>query len=233
MKKNSIFIVITSILLTISNILLVIFCMPSQIPQHINIFNNIDLLCSKWLYFINLPIIFILTLYFIRAKKHESKLFFKTLYLIFVFINTLTLVYYSIETSFTIESSYKIPLCLVTFLPLSILIIAWANILKTTPYKSWYGIKNKYSLETEFLWKQIHFSAQNKFFKAGIILLFSSLLFSLFNLLYVEIIIFFATIITANILLTKEAKSMWQKYIEMKNRKEANEIIKQYSEEKK
>jgi len=150
MKKNSIFVIILSILITSANILLIHFCMPSEIPLHINIFEQIDSLCSKWL-FIVLPLVLLLiSILFIILKNNNQKLLFKSLLMVFIFEDVLILSYYCLESTFKTGMVYKIPLSILIFLPLSFLIIIWANIIKSAPFKSFFGIKTKYSTEKQY-----------------------------------------------------------------------------------
>ena len=152
-------------------------------------------------------------------SKHIST-FFKALNFVVIFENVLIFVYFSLESSFVIGELFKIPMSVLTFLPISFLIIDWANLLKNLPYKSKFGIRNKYSKETEFLWTQIHFSAKNIFLAAGMILLLISLIFSLFRQTLIELILFVSVIIISYLLTFKESKMMYTKYLEMKTRKD-------------
>lgn len=220
MKKNSIFIIVLTLLCLSCGTLAIIFCMPDKIPMHISYQETIDLLCSKWLMFINLFIITLLAVLSISLKKDYIKNLFSALFVSAFFDNTLIFAYYSLESSFEIGSAYKIPLSILIFLPLSFLIIVWAGQLKHLPFKSKFGIKNKLSCETEFLWAQTQIAARDKFVAIGLILMLISVIFALFKLILIETIIFILAIILAYILVIKDSAAAYKKYMDMKNRKD-------------
>lgn len=220
MKKNSIFILVLSILSLICGSFAIIFCMPTEIPLHISHQEIIDSLCSKWLIFINLFIIILLAALSLTLKKEYLKRFFSALFFAAIFVNTLIFAYYSIESGFEIGTTYKIPLSILIFFPLSFLIIVWAGLIKNLPFKSPFGIKNKFSCKTEFLWIQTQIAARDKFVAIGFILMIISIIFALFKLIFIELIIFILAITLAYILVLKDAYSAYKKYMDMKTRKE-------------
>ena len=141
MKKNIIFITITSILTILTLTLLTIFCFPSQIPLHINIYGKIDLLCSKWIFFIGLAFILAFGILSITLKTKQFKIFFRCLFSVIAFELILIGIYYSIEPAFLIGTPFKLPISIILTFPISFMIIVWANLLKSTPYKSKFGIE--------------------------------------------------------------------------------------------
>lgn len=226
MKKNSILMLSITIIAAITGLLLLIFCIPNFVPMHIGFGETIDALGSKWLLLISIAAMLAFAILSVSLKNKGAKIFFCAIAMIFVFCNLLALTYYSLETEFVIGMTFKIPLSILVFMPLSFLIIVWANILKHLPYKSKLGLKIKHDKETEFLWTQIHYAAKDNFFAAGIILLFISLVFAFFKIIWLELIIFVLAIILAHIKTCADAKSMWQKYSQMQERKENLEKIK-------
>lgn len=227
MKKNSILTLSISIISAIICLLLLIFCIPNFVPMHINLNETINSLCLKWILITSIVSMLTCSILSVSLKNKSAKTIFYACAIIFIFYNLLIFTYYSIEVEFLVGTTFKIPLSILIFLPLAFLVTVWANILKQVPYKSKFGLKIKYAKETEFLWKQIHFIAKDKFFAAGIILIFISLIFSLFKLAWLELIIFILTLIIAHISTYKEAKSIWQKYNQMQMRKENLEKIKE------
>ena len=81
-------------------------------------------------------------------------------------------------------------------------------------------MKSKYVLETEFLWTQIHYDAKEKFFAAGFFMMIISLIFCIFENSLLLLIAIVLDIIIASILVNKSAKEQYNKYIEMKNRRD-------------
>ena len=220
MKKNSIFIIVISILFLIFGLSLIIFCFPEQIPMHININNEITSLFSKWFALIGIAITLAFAAASIFSKQKEARQMNNALFYVCIFINLLAFSYFALEPEFIVGSLFKIPLSIVVYLPVSYLIIVFSNFLKSIPYKSKLGIRNKYTLETEFLWQQIHILAKEKFFAAGIILMLISLIFSFFNLQIIELILFVIILLITNISIKKESKMIYTKYQEMKTRKD-------------
>lgn len=188
--------------------------------MHISFNETISSLCSKWLLLILPSLIILFALLATLLKNATLKKFSASVLAITIFENLLLFSYYSLETEFVIDSYFKIPISILVFLPIAFLLIVWANLLKTIPYKSKFGIRTKFSLETEFLWTQIHFAAKDKFFAAGFVLLLISLVFSFFRLAIVELVLFILIIIITYLLVYKDAKMMYKKYQEMKVRKD-------------
>lgn len=220
MKKNSIFIASFAYIASIICIILLFLCIPNEIPMHINLQENIDSLFSKWFLLISISLMILFATLSIIAKAKHTKHLSNAITINFIFLNLLIFLYYSLEKEFVIGLPYKIPLSVITFMPLSFLLIVWANVLKNIPYKSTFGIKNKYTIETEFLWTQIHFSAKDKFLIASFINFLLSIIFIFFKNIIIQLILFLLIFIIAHMLLQKESKSMYKKYLEMKARKE-------------
>lgn len=219
MKKNIIFNILIALISIVTISLVTIFCFPKQIPLHFNIYGQIDSLCSKWIFLVSIiPILAFLLLY-IFSKHEYLKKFFKYIFNITIFEIILIAIYYSLETEFLLYSTTKLPLPIISILPISVYIVIWANLLKITPYKSKFGLKSKYSLETEFLWYQIHDIAKNRFFIAGFISMLLSLIFSIFNNFLASVISLFICLIIAGISTQCSAKTIWKKYKEMDIRK--------------
>lgn len=227
MKKNVFISLFFEILFIVSCVLLIIFCMPEQIPMHINILNHIDSLFSKWHIVIGIILSIIFVVLMITIKQKSLAILIKVLWFLTIFETLLISLYYSLENSFCIGDIFKIPFSVIVGLPISLIIIAWSNILKNIPYKSKLGIKNKYTLETEFLWTQIHYDAKNKFFVTGFILMIISIIFCFIKQNFIFIIIILLTLIATHLLLFLQAKSQYNKYIEMKRRKEKQQDLKE------
>ena len=220
MKKNMFISIIVETLFVATCILLIIFCMPTQIPMHINIYHQIDSLFSKW-FFLVAPIFSIIFLiFYFCSKQKASKKLSKLFWFLTIFESLLAGLYYSIEFSFAIGDHFKIPLGVIAGLPLSIYFMTWANLLKNIPYKSKLGIKSKYALETEFLWTQIHYDAKDKFFAAGFFMMIISLIFCIFENSLLLLLAIILDLIITSIFVQKSAKEQYNKYIEMKNRRD-------------
>ena len=226
MKKNVYISLIFESLFVLGTLLLIIFCMPDKIPMHIDINQQIDSLFSKWFILIALALSVGLIISSILTKNKIYQKLINVLWFLTIFETLLASLYYSFEPTFNIGDFYKIPMGIAVGLPVSLIIITWANLLKNIPYKSKLGIKNKFTLETEFLWKQIHYDAKDKFFAAGFLLMLISIIFCLFtqNLIFLITIIFILLI--TNFFIFKQAKAQYNKYIEMKTRKENQEKTK-------
>lgn len=227
MKKNSILTLSLMIFSLCMGLLLIIYCFPSEIPLYIDINEKITALCSKWFMIFAIIILELPALLSIIYKNKIIKTFFKSVFVVILFTTSLIFAYYSIEPMFLVGTTFKIPISILTSMPLSFLIIVWANLLKILPYKSKFGIKSKYSHETEFLWIQIHYLAKDKYFFAGILLFLISLIFSIFRITLIELILFTIIIVITHCMVLHESKLIWKKYREMKNKKDELEKIKQ------
>ncbi len=220
MKKNRIFMAVLTISTQMLCLALLIFCKFSQIPTLISQNGLILAMGSKWLLAISIGLCITFLVLSLTLKNKTLKTIFCSLCLILVFENLLLTAYFSIEKTFALNELFKIPSSILIFLPISALCLIFANILKTLPYKSCFGIKNKYSLETEFLWTQVQIIAKDKFLLCGIILTLVSLIFCFFNLFFVELALFAAIICITHLIIRKEAKAIFIKYQEMQKRKE-------------
>ena len=220
MKKNIIIFTTFAIFTIICCLALLIFCVPNQIPTLLNFNETIAALGSKWLMLIGLSALLVIFVIAILIKNKNLQTFFKSLFFVISFQNIIILAYYSLEKQFEIGLIYKIPTSITIFMPIAFLIIVWANLLKNIPYKSKIGINNKYSLETEFLWTQIHFIAKDKCFAAGCVLTLISLIFSLIRQPIILALLFLLILISTYVLINKEAKEIHKKYLEMKQRKD-------------
>ncbi len=223
MKKNSIILTIFNILSLTTCFFMLIFCVSSTVALFIGPTGIIIYSGSKWLLAIPLALFTAIIALSIFAKNKQLKTLFKSATFVFSIINLLIFVYYSIDNSMAAGENFKLPISLIVFVPISFLIIVWSNLLKNLPFKNSLGIKNKHSLETEFLWTQIHFLAKDCFFALGTILMLIALIFCIFQQFWIEFALFLIFILSSIIIFTKKSKSIFNKYIEMKNRKDALE----------
>lgn len=221
MNKNNIFILSIGIINFVATLLLTVFCVPSQIPLIVNLNEEIVVLCSKWLLAINftLPIIFsVLAISF--SKNKDLSFVFKLALGVMTYENMLALTYFSVENNLTPHAVSQIPLGLSILMPIAAIGIIWALKIKRISYKSNLGIKNKYSVETEFLWKQIHLLASDTYLKSFLVSFIVTIpfIFVKFAFIGLAAILLIHIISTAYIL--HESKKLHKKYLELKDHHE-------------
>lgn len=221
MNKNNVFTLSLGIINFVAALLLTVFCVPSHIPLIVNLKEEIIVLCSKWLLVINIafPIIFSL-LAVIFSKRKNLSFLFKLMLGVMTYENMLTFVYFSVENDLTLGMVSQIPLALSVLMPIAVVGIIWAIKIKRIDYKCPLGIKNKYSIETEFLWKQIHLLASDTYLKSFLAAFVISIPF-----IFVKYaVIGFGAILVVHIIATAyvlhEAKKLHNKYLELKDHHE-------------
>jgi len=219
-KKSKILFILLSIINLLTTSLITIFALPNKIPVCYNIYEKITFCSSKWLMLISsiLPTLFIIFIFFI--KNNKVKFIFKALFVLSIFENVLFFSYFLIETNFDIGTLCKIPASVSIFMPISIICLIFSLKIKNLPYKSKFGINFKVTRETEFIWKQTHFYSQNVLFCSSIIMFITSIIFSLFRNILIEFVIFFIIILISLLIIYLHSKSIYNKYIEMKTKKE-------------
>ncbi len=221
MNKNNIFALIVGIINTILTLCLTIFCVPNNIPLIANFNEKIILLCSKWLLVINiaLPLIFAV-LSIIFSKRKNLSFLFKLLLGIMLYENMLVYAYLSIENNFSIDDASQIPYALSILMPITIFGVIWSQKIKRMPYKCRLGIRNKFSLETEFLWKQIHLLASDTYFKSFLVSFVATIPFAFIKFAYIGLAIIFVIFIISTAYVLKESKKLHNKYLELKDHHE-------------
>lgn len=201
--------------------MLIIFKTPSLVPTLFSLNQNVICLSTKWLLFL---CVIIPTIFYILSevlKKHPRLNFlFKMLFVLGIYENMLIFICTSLTPAFYIGDKSPIPLSLVWFLPLAVIFSILGIKIKTIPYKSRLGVNVKYTTATEFLWKQAHIFARDIMCATGFVLCILSIVFSFFNLLLIELIIFLCLIILDYILVVWYAKAPYKKYIKMKGKKD-------------
>lgn len=221
MNKNNIFTLSLGIINLAVTLCLLIFCVPEQIPLLVNLNEEIIVLCSKWILVINVsfPIIFSI-LSIILSKRKNLSFLFKVLLGIVLYENMLVFAYFGVEKTFAIGSASKIPLALSILMPLVVFGIIWSQKIKRLPYKCRFGLRNKYSLETEFLWKQIHLLASDTYFKSFLIAFVLTIPFVFIKFAYIGLAIIIAIYAIGTIYILKESKKLHNKYLELKDHHE-------------
>lgn len=221
MKKNKIIVTILAGVLAITTLLLTIFCIPNKIPVCVGLTEKIILLGSKWILIANsvLPIALGCAIF---IKKTPSAILNFLLVLCF-YENFLILSYFCLNQIFEIQTVSQIPLAASVFLPVACAVIYWSQKIKNAPYKSFWGIKNKYTTETEFIWKQIQIYSKDFVFGCGVILFLISIVFMFIRQPLIATGLFVIAFIITYLLVTKEAKHMYKKYKSMKAKKDKME----------
>lgn len=210
----------------VTGVLLLAFVVPENVPAVIGFDEKIVATFSKWWVVIlcGLPLI----LAILQACLYKKCGTFVFQYLIFVltYENMLVLVYLCTATELSVGSLFALPVSLLIFLPLAFSTIVAAQKIKFLPYKSKLGIRNKFTLKSEFIWKQTHYIARDIFFFAGFALVICSIVFAFFHVTWVEIPIFVAVIVICHCKVVWYAKSMYKKLLDMEKRKENLDKIK-------
>ena len=221
MNKNNVFTLSLGIINLVAALLLTIFCVPAQIPIIVNIKEEIVLLCSKWLLVVNiaLPIIFsILAVVF--SKKQSLSFVFKLALGIMTYENMLALTYFSVENNLTTHAVSQIPLGLSILMPIAVVGLIWALKIKRIPYKNWLGLKNKYSTETEFLWKQIHLLASDTYLKSFLVSFAITIPFIFVKFAFIGLAAILVIHIISTAYIMHESKKLHNKYLELKDHHE-------------
>lgn len=220
MKNNK----LISIILASSNfvicMLLLIFLTPSSVPLISGIHDEVIVIGSKWwmLFGAILPLI-LMTVYLLT--KHKETKFITTSLIIFIFYNNLLAFSYFIAgEKLAIGSVSEVPISAAIFLPLSLWLFVYGVNIKNLEYKNKFGICSKNTKTTEFIWKQIHFSASYYFRLSALILFIISIVFCFIRYPLIELVIFILVILTTRIILEIQAKKMSKKYKDMKQKQD-------------
>lgn len=221
MNKNNLFSLSLGIINLVLTLCLTIFCVPNLVPLIINFNEEIIVLCSKWVLVINiiLPLTFsVLSIIF--SKRKNTSFIFKVFFGFMLYENMLAFAYFSVENSFYIGEISQIPITLSFLMPLTVLGIIWSQKIKWLPYKSKLGIRNKYSTQTEFLWKQIHLLAHQTYFKTFLISFVFMIPFVFIKFAYIGLALIIIIFVISTIFIFKESKKLHAKYLELKDHHE-------------
>lgn len=217
-KKQKIIFFSFVFILSLAFLLLTIFLVPNTIPLLFDISEKIVITGSK--YFLLIIIILLMTFAILCITlKNDSAIFIvKLLYLVSNYELMIIFIYLLTGTNFEVGQTPDISLTFFTFLPLSIIIMAFGAKLKTAPYNSKLGIQFKCTKETEFIWKQTHFFASRVYLVLGLILLIISAIFAFFNLSIIVFAIFAVALLICNIIIYNYSHSIYKKYASMKEK---------------
>ena len=221
-NKQTVLILILSILNLAICALLTLTIVPGQIPLHYNFHEQIDSLGSKWWLTANITLPLILAVLTIIFHKKEYLTFFlKSIFVFMLYNNLLTYSYLILATDLSIGALCEIPVAISIFMPLAVFIAVMAIKLKNIPYNTKFmGIRTKYTKANEFIWKQTHFFARDVFFAIGVALFFVLIPFTFIRLSYIPLALFLAAITTGIIIVNNQSKKMYQKYVDMKARQD-------------
>ena len=218
MRKNFIILFI-SIVSIIFSICLCYFVLPEQIPILFDFKEQTIFLSSKWIlvcFWISTGITCALNFKFNQVFQNK---FFLSVNLALIFINIFFTLTLSFSIGFEIGNPLEIPLSTIFGLPISFVLVSLPYSFKGTKFKSKFGIRNKYSLENEFLWCQTHIIAYEKLKPICLLLFFVTLILAPFRLFYVEISLFVITIFITFIIIIHKSKIIYLKYKQMEARK--------------
>lgn len=220
-KKEKILICVIAITNLIATSLLTILFLPNKIPFLLNAHEIIISKITKWIMLLSglLPSIFAAITLFSKSKKTQFLL--KIALFTAIFENILYFSCFLLSKNNEIGNTFEIPISVTLFMPISVIIFVCATKLKNLEYLSKPAINFSYTKETEFLWRQTHIYARNIYFVTGIILFFISIIFCFLRYCLIELILFVVAIIISTIIVYNYSKSIYNKYIDMKNRKEA------------
>lgn len=228
--KNKIYISLLSIINFFACLFLTIFVLPSSIPVVYNFYEKITIFGTKWIMLSSVIIPTIFAILCITIKDKYTVDLFKILLTISLYENALFFAYFSLSTNLTVGSLCDIPHSLVTFMPLSIFIIYFALKLKKVPYLSKFGIRFKTTKETAFIWNQAHYFARNLFFGMGGLLFFISIIFTFVRFNIIQLPIFVIVIAVFLIIFYNYTYSIYDKYMEMKERQDEQQRKKEAKE---
>ena len=207
----------------IATLLLTIFLLPDKIPVELDIYEKITNFSSKWIMLSAciIPTIFVILILTLKNKKAIFAL--KMFFVFALFENVLYFSYFSISSNLIIGLICDIPISISLFMPISIMIVVLSIKLKNAPYLSKPAINFKVTRETEFIWKQTHFFARDAYLLMGIIMFFISIIFAFVRFCLIELALFVLLILIFTIVVYCHSKSIYDKYVEMKIKKEKME----------
>ncbi len=221
MKKNNIFMLIIGFINFAVCLSLLFLCVPNQIAILVNFNEKITHLASKWILIINVMLPILLAfLACVFECQPKTKAIIQVLFVLCLYENMLAFTYFSIEENIIVSTVSEIPVAIAFFMPLSVLFIIYAVKMKNLPFKHGFGIRNKYTTKTEFIWKQAHFYASEIFFAFGFLSFLTSIVFVFVRLYYINLILFVVGLIFCLWFANKQAKDMFNKYVEMEKNKE-------------
>lgn len=222
MKKNT---NLKLIILTILNLAvclcLVILKSPNQVPLLFNLKEEIIVLMPKWILLACAIIPALIFIFICTIKKYEQLNFFlKMIFVTTLYENMLIMINIAGTKSFELEQISEIPISLFYIVPIPFFMLIGALKLKFVPYKSFSPFKNKYSLESEFVWKQSHIHAYKVMFSVGFILTILTMVFAILRLFIVNLILLAIAIIIIYILVMKNTIQISKKHAEMQAKKD-------------
>lgn len=220
MKKNKIIPITISILNSIICLTLLIFCIPSQIPLLVGIYDEIIAISSKWWLILGIVLPLIFMIFVILNKNKYAQLLFSELIIFVTYINMLAYSYFITSTNVALGIKSEVPLSVVIFLPIALGCFIYGAMIKNIPYKSNFGIKSKRTTTTEFIWNQAHYYGSYYYRLSGLILFLISLVFTFIRYPLIELIIFIIGLITPRIVVEITARQMSNKYKDMKAKHE-------------
>ena len=219
-KKNIILISLLAVINFITCLLLTIFVLPNQIPVSYDIFEKVTVLSTKWIMLLSaiIPSILIILSFLLSNKK--SCYFLRILFFLGIYENTLFFTYFSLSKKLIIGELCEVPFAVMIFMPIAVIITLLAIKLKNAPYLSRPAINFKITRETEFIWTQTHFFASDLYFGMGILLFLISIIFVFVRFSFILLAIFIIVFLVFTIILYNYCDSIYDKYNEMKERKE-------------
>ena len=220
MKKNNLILITLSFINFVLVFLLTFFLVPAQIPYFVDFNEKIILIGTKWILFASAIVPLVLAFISLMFAGNKKAIFaINIIFTLFLYENMLKMSYFCTEKSFTIGALSLIPLAVSIFMPLATVILVVAQKIKFVPYKSPFGFCSKYSCKTEFLWKQTHIFATKAVSVFSIFMFLISIIFSFVRLAYIELIIFVLGAIACYVSIILFSKSVYNKFMEMENRK--------------
>ncbi len=222
--KNKILLLMLGLLSFVIYLTLLILVVPNKVPILFDASEKILATSSKWILiiFTILPLTFA-TLIVVLSKKRNLCFLFKLLFVLSLYENILFMVYFSLASSLAVGALCEIPISIIIFLPLSVIFLLMSIKLKNAPYLGRFGINFKSTRETEFIWKQTHLFARDVYFLMSFALIITSIVFSFFRLCLIELGLFIFAITTCTLVIYFHSRSLYKKYMEMKNRRDSLE----------
>lgn len=220
MIKKHIISVSIGVVCLVAGALLLAFAVPENVPVWVDFNERIVATASKWWIMILCALPLLVAILQLALSKRCGTFVFQYLSALLVYENMLVLTYLCLEKNFEIGSVLVLPISLTIFLPIAFSVMVTANKIKYLPYKSKLGIRIKYTLKDEFIWKQAHYVARDTFFFGGFLLVICSLIFAFFHVTWIEIPIFVAVLTLCFVRVVLSSKSMYKKYCEMEKKRE-------------
>ena len=193
-------------------LILLIFCVPKNVPLLAGIHDEIVVISSKWWLTLGIIIPLIFMLITLKSKSKYTQLIFSELIIFIAFDNFMAYAFYISSPSFYLGMISEVPLSVAVFIPVAVSCFVYGSMIKNIPYKHKLGLNSKLTQTTEFIWIQTHITGSYYYRLTGLILFIVSIIFSFIHFPLIELAIFIIGLLIPRIIIEINARQMTNKY---------------------